>query len=406
MSPSVRAGRFVLQPSGYSAFYPAALPPSPALDIDLEMVGLLSLADQWLGRLDGVTRTMPNPNLFVAMYVRREAVLSSQIEGTQSTLDDILAFELDRRDRDLPHDVEEVVNYVKAMNYGLDRLSTLPISMRLLREIHRELLEGVRGGERYPGEFRATQNWIGAPGVSLVRATFIPPPVPQMHGALDDLERFLHDSPLPALIHAAVAHAQFETIHPFIDGNGRVGRLLITFLLCHRGVLHRPLLYLSHYLKQHRGEYYEHLTAIREEGEWEDWLRFFLVGVSETAEEATATAGAIMLLRDDHRRVVQEANLGVHGLRLADLLFESPLVNVNFVKAELDVSFVTANRLIERFTEVGILVEVTGRRRNRLFRYAPYLALFTDDRPAPEPALIESTQAPELDSPLEGASVD
>ncbi|HWI05237.1 MAG TPA: Fic family protein [Acidimicrobiales bacterium] len=394
MTPSTRAGRYVDQRSGYSAFVPERLPPDPPLTVDLEMVGLLSRADQWLGRLDGLTQTLPNPSLFVAMYVRREAVLSSQIEGTQSTLDDILAYELDSADRDLPQDVEEVVNYVKAMNYGLDRLATLPLSLRLLREIHAELLEGVRGGERYPGEFRFTQNWIGPAGAPLQRATFVPPPIDEMHAALDDLERFLHNpGPLPALIHAAVAHAQFETIHPFIDGNGRVGRLLITFLLCHRGVLHRPLLYLSHYLKRRRTEYYAHLTAIREEGQWEEWLRFFLAGVAETAEEATTTARSIITLRDDHRGLAQAAGLGINGLVLVEFLFERPLVNVNLVASRLGVTFVTANRLVEKLAEVGILIEVTGGRRNRIFRYSPYLALFADEPIGFEESPPESTQA-------------
>jgi Fic family protein len=342
------------------------------------MLSLLSQADQQLGRLDGLAQTLPNPDLFVAMYVRREAVLSSQIEGTQSTLDDVLAFELEVSALDLPGDVEEVVNYVRAMNYGLSRLSTLPLSLRLIREIHAELMQGTRGGHLYPGEFRMTQNWIGPPGATLATATFVPPPVGEMQAALRDLERFLHDDELPALVHAALAHAQFETIHPFVDGNGRVGRLLITFLLCHRGVLHRPLLYLSHYLKRHRSEYYDHLTAIRRDGDWEAWVRFFLAGVGKTAEEATATARSIVGLRQLHRDRVQELGLGVNGLRLTDLLFERPLVNVNLVKDTLAVSFVTANKLVERLTEEGLLDEVTGGRRNRVFRYAPYLQLFAE----------------------------
>ena len=394
MPPSNRAGRYTDQSAGYRAFIPARLPPTPPLAVDLEIVGVLSRADQWLGRLDGLTQTLPNPNLFVAVYVRREAVLSSQIEGTQSTLDDILAYELDNADQDLPQDVEEVVNYVKAMNYGLDRLATLPLSLRLLREIHKELLEGVRGGERYPGEFRFTQNWIGPAGAPLSKATFVPPPVAEMQDALDNLEHFLHHpGPLPALIHAAVAHAQFETIHPFIDGNGRVGRLLITFLLCHRGVLHRPLLYLSHYLKRNRTDYYARLTAIREQGEWEEWLWFFLAGVAETAEEATNTARSIITLRDDHRNLAQEAGLGINGLRLVEFLFERPLVNVNLVKDHLGVTFVTANRLVDRLVDLDILREVTGGRRNRIFRYAPYLALFAEEQRVFECPLPETTQA-------------
>jgi len=229
---STRAGRYVAQPSGYRAFLPAPLPPEPPLAFDGELVALLSRADQAVGRLDGLTRTLPNPDLFVAMYVRREAVDSSQIEGTQSTLEDVLVFELDPKLRRRPDDLEEVVNYVRAMNYGLDRLATLPLSLRLIREIHGELLQGTREAESSPGSFRTTQNWIGPGNAPLSRATFVPPPVPEMTAALDNFERFLHDGSLPALVHCGLAHVQFETIHPFLDGNGRVGRLLIAYCSC------------------------------------------------------------------------------------------------------------------------------------------------------------------------------
>jgi Fic family protein len=345
-----RAGRYVRQPTGYRAFIPAPLPPDPPVQLDAETIALLSRADQAVGRLDGVAQTLPNPNLFVAMYVRREAVDSSQIEGTQSTLEDVLAFELDPQTRDLPDDVEEVVNYVRAMNYGLARLVSLPLSLRLIREIHAELLQSVRGAEKSPGEFRVTQNWIEAGNVPLERATFVPPPVPEMRDALDNFERFLHDErQFPALVHCGLAHAQFETIHPFLDGNGRVGRLLITFLLVHRGILHRPLLYLSTYLKYHRAEYYDRLMAIRNDGHWEGWLRFFLQGVAETAEEATATARAIVQIREEHRGLIQERGRAVRDLRLLDLLFQRPLVNVKVVQEAVGVSDVTASRLLYQF---------------------------------------------------------
>jgi Fic family protein len=362
------------------------------------MLALLSRADQALGRLDGVAQTLLNPELFVAMYVRREAVLSSQIEGTQSTLDDVLEFELDARGREMPQDVTEVVNYVRALNFGLERLASLPLSLRLIREIHAELLSGVRGAERQPGQFRVSQNWIGATNAPLSQASFVPPPVAEMHRALDNFEKFLHDrDELPVLIHCGLAHAQFETIHPFLDGNGRVGRLLITFLLCHRGVLHRPLLYLSHYLKRHRAEYYDRLTAIREAGDWEGWLKFFLRGVGEAADEATATARAIVGLREEHRGLIQEGRLGLNGLRLLDLLFQWPILNVNLVRNGLHLSFYTANKLVERFRELGLLEEITGSHRNRRYRYTRYLALFEEregDRPEVTPVqATESTPA-------------
>jgi Fic family protein len=376
-----RAGRSVKQPQGHESFIPEPLPPQPPIEFDPEMLTMLSAADQALGRLDGVIQTIPNADLFVAMYVRREAVLSSQIEGTQSTLDDLLVADLEPSTPGLPSDVEEVLNYVRAMNYGLERLSSLPLSTRLIREIHSELLRTGRGALRSPGEFRTDQNWIGPDGAPIDRATFIPPPVGEMHKALGDFERFLHkETELPALVHVGLAHAQFETIHPFTDGNGRVGRLLITFLLAHRGILHRPLLYLSHYLRGNRAEYYDRLMAIRLRGDWEGWLRFFLIGISETATEATATAQAILDLRERHRELAGQ-QAGVNGMRLHDLLFDRPLVNVNLVKDRLGVSFATANSLVKGFEGIGLLTEITGGRRSRVFSYDSYLALLRDDLP-------------------------
>ena len=357
--------------------------------MDIPFVRLLSDADQGVGRLDGFAELLPNPDLFVAMYVRREAVLSSQIEGTQSTLDDVLTFELGEDLREVPIDVDEIVNYVRAMNYGLDRLAELPLSLRLIREIHRELLAGVRGQERDPGEFRRTQNWIGPQNAPLSEATFVPPPPAEVQALLGDFEVFIHDEDeLPPLIHCGLAHAQFETIHPFLDGNGRVGRLLITFLLMHRKILHRPLLYLSYFLKLHRIEYYDRLMAVRLDGDWEGWLRFFLRGIAETATEATATARQIVEMRKQHHALVEQSGLGLNGLRLVDLLFERPLVNVNWVKDRLGpdgVSFATANNLVAEFQRLGLLEETTGGRRNRRYRYTPFLDLFKD--PAPNVAL-------------------
>lgn len=374
----LRSGRYVKQGSGYSALVPSPLPPNPPLVMDAELTRLLSQADRSLGRLDGIGSVLPNPNLFVAMYVRQEAVLSSQIEGTQSTLEDVLQFEVDAKGLDFPKDVEEVVNYVGAINYGLKRLEELPLSLRLIREIHSELLAGVRGEHRTPGEFRRSQNWIGPAGADLFAATFVPPPVPEMNEALDKFEKFLHDDSLPVLIHCGLAHPQFETIHPFLDGNGRVGRLLITFLLCQRKVLHRPLLYLSHYLKVHRAEYYDRLTAIRNDGNWEGWLKFFLRGVDEVSTEAINTARRIFALRDEHRDAINEklGSSGGGGLRLLDYLYEQPMINVRMVERRLGTSFVTASKLVEQFVTMEILKETTGGQRNRRYAYAPYLALF------------------------------
>lgn len=380
-----RAGRFIRQPSGYEAFIPATLPPDPPVQVDDEMLGLLSRADQALGRLDGIIKVVPDPDLFVGMYVRREAVLSSQIEGTQSTLQDLLEVELEPSRRDRYGDVGDIVNYVAAMNYGLERLDELPLSLRLVREIHDQLLRDGRGARATPGEFRKTQNWIGPAGGTLHQATFVPPPVPDMHAALDNFEKFLHSDPSrPVLLDVGLAHAQFETIHPFLDGNGRVGRLLITFLLVHRGALRKPLLYLSYFFKLHRAEYYDRLMAIRRAGDWEGWLKFFLRGVATTSDEATYTAERIFELRERHRSLVLSENLGPNSLRLLSHLFARPIINVKLAATSLDAAFPTANRLISRFEELGLLREVTGQRRSRVFAYEPYLALFDDPRPSPE----------------------
>lgn len=346
--------------------------------MDSELTKLLSQADRMLGRLDGIGAVLPNPDLFVAMYVRQEAVLSSQIEGTQSTLEDILQFEVDEKANDLPKDVEEVVNYVGAINHGIKRLEDLPLSLRLIREIHSKLMTGVRGQNRAPGEFRKSQNWIGPGGANLASATFVPPPVPEMKKALDKFEKFLHDESLPVLVHTGLAHAQFETIHPFLDGNGRVGRLLITFLLCQRKVLNRPLLYLSHYLKAHRAEYYDRLMAIRNDGDWEGWLKFFLHGVEEVSEEAINTSRRIFALREAHRESINRSlgTTAASGMRLLDYLYEQPILNVRLVEKRLKSSFVTANKLIEQFVKLQILQETTGGLRNRRYSYVPYLALF------------------------------
>ncbi|GAC1467533.1 MAG: Fic family protein [Isosphaeraceae bacterium] len=366
----MRAGRFVRQLEGYRAFIPSPLPPKPPLTMDAELLGLLSKADRALGRLDGVTSVLPNPNLFLAMYVRHEAVLSSQIEGTQSTLEDVLQFELDEKGQERPTDVNEIVNYVNAMNHGLERLTQLPLSKRLIGEIHAKLLHGVRGGGQTPGEFRRSQNWIGPEGCNLRTATFVPPPVHEMHKALDDLENFLHDrASLPVLIHCALAHAQFETIHPFIDGNGRVGRLLIAFLLCEREILQRPLLYLSYYLKAHRTEYYDRLMAVRRKGDWEGWVKFFLQGVFEVSQSATTTARKILELREEHRQVVENP-------RLLDHLFEQPILSVSMVQDFLGCSYPKASKLVDQYTEKGLLREITGNQRNRRFRYDTFMKLF------------------------------
>lgn len=378
---SIRAGHYVDQPTGYRAFVPAPLPPQPPLSLTSDLQGLLSAADRALGRLDGSVLTLPNPDLFVFMYVRKEAVLSSQIEGTQSSLQDLLAAEAKLFDQDLPKDVEEVINYVHAMNHGLARLPELPVSVRLIREIHEKLLQGVRGGRLQPGELRTSQNWVGPAGCTLNTATFVPPPHHAVPEALGGLERFLHaKDELPPLVKIGLAHVQFETIHPFLDGNGRVGRLLITFLLTERGVLHKPVLYLSHYFKAHRQAYYDHLQAVRVHGAWEEWLAFFLRGVTEVAEQAAVTARNILSVREEHRRAITEhlGRAAGNGHKVLESLFDRPIVSVSDVRKITGTTFAAANSLVTRLAKVGVLSEMTGYARNRRFRYASYIALFNE----------------------------
>ena len=358
---------------------PAPLPPQPDIDFDGELRTLLSQADRDVARLDAIAALLPNPDLFVAMYVRHEAVLSSQIEGTQSTLEDVLAFEAHAGTApESPRDVEEVVNYVRAMNHGLARLPTLPLSLRLLREIHAELMRNVRGGDKSPGQFRTSQNWIGPAGSTLASASFVPPPPHELMNALGALENFLHQgkTTVPLLVRCGLAHAQFETIHPFLDGNGRVGRLLITLMLCEEQALSRPLLYLSVFLKAHRAEYYDRLGAIRQHGHWEPWLKFFLRGVSQTARAATRTAHDIVALRESHR-----AQLIKHpkALRLLDHLLQQPMMSPNAIAAAVGCTHPTAVKLARELEARGWLREITGYGRNRLYRYQPYLDLFHRD---------------------------
>ncbi len=367
-NPVGRAGRYLQQPTGYRAFIPAPLPPNPPVRLEGEIQQWLSQADRALGRLDGSIQTLPHPDLFVAMYVRKEAVLSSQIEGTQSSLQDLLAAEAQIFSPERPRDVDEVVNYVRAMNYGLDRLRNLPVSVRLIREIHQRLMQGVRGQHLAPGEPRTTQNWIGPAGCTLVEASFVPPPPHEVLRLLGDLELFLHsDAPLPLLIRIGLAHAQFETIHPFLDGNGRVGRLLITFLLCEKEVLLKPVLYLSYYFKRYRQQYYECLQAVRDHGDWEQWLIFFLRGVFEVSQQATETARQILLLRERHRELITDrfGRAAGNGHRVLEHLYQHPIVSVAEVQDLINTTYPAANNLVHQFERHGVLQEITGQKRNR-----------------------------------------
>jgi Fic family protein len=365
----------------YFVFHPRPLPPEPPLQIGTDLQDLLDRANQALGRLDGVTLLLPDPDLFLYSYVRKEAVLSSQIEGTQSSLSDLLLFEHDVTPDGPIEDVRETSSYIAAMEHGLERIGGgFPLSLRLIREIHQLLLSGGRGAERAPGEFRRTQNWLG--GTRPGNARYVPPPHEEVVPAMGALEKFLHGDPVqtPILVKAALAHAQFETIHPFLDGNGRLGRLLVTLLLSAEGqVLSRPLLYLSLYLKEHRDEYYAHLTAIRTDGEWEAWLEFFLQGVIEVAQSATSTTQEIVRLVDaDRRKVMELGRAAGSAARLHDLATRQILFTIPEAARTLGVSEPTTGKATAHLESLGIIRETTGRARKRAFVYDSYLRLLQE----------------------------
>jgi Fic family protein len=367
------------QPGAFSAFVPAPFPPKDLLDwTDPDLVYLLSRADLAVGGLGDIAKLVPDVDFFIYMYVKKEAALSSQIEGTQATLIDLVEAEAEIPD-DRPSDVDEILNYIAAMNHGLARLRTLPLSLRYVKELHRELLRGVRGEHRAPGEFRRTQNWIG--GSSIATASFVPPAVPDMERALADLEAFMHaKDKLPVLVKAGLLHAQFETIHPFLDGNGRTGRLLISLYLCDAGVLPLPLLYLSEFFKRHRRAYYDKLSAYgsTEDGPTE-WLKFFLEGVAEVAGEALRVAKKITELRERHLHAVMGFGKTARTAKLLlDSLYARPVVTVKSVQEVTGLGSPTAAAgLLERFAKARILREMTGRARHRRYIYDGYVKLFS-----------------------------
>lgn len=375
------SGAYLRQPQGYKAFIPEPLPPNPPIEFDGKMNTALSRADRALGRLDGSIETLPHPELFLPMFVRREAVLSSQIEGTQASLSDVIKAEAAVADRARPSDVKEVQNYMRAMERGTALLQDLPISTRLITELHRYLMMGVRGENQNPGDIRESQNWIGPAGCTLSEALFVPPPRGEVQRLLGQLENFLHDeSPLPPLVRIGLAHAQFETIHPFLDGNGRVGRLLITLFLVEKTLLRHPVLYLSYYFKKHRAEYYDRLQNIRDRGDWEGWLLFFLEGVATVANLAAVTAQKVLRLREDHRQKIIDhfERAAATPLRLLDTLYSLPVTSANLATSAVHTSYPTANHIVQQLAKMGILQEITGQRRNRFYTYQTYMSLFDE----------------------------
>lgn len=359
----------------YTTFIPSQLP--LLVNYDSELQTLQSRADIALGRLDMVSDVLPNVDFFIFMYVRKEATLSSQIEGTQATFIDVLKAEAKIEDSEIHKDVDEVMNYISAMNYGLERLKSLPLSVRLLKEIHAKLLKGVRGEWKTPGEMRKSQNWIG--GSSINTAKFVPPPHEEVSPLMSNLEKNLHErEEIPILIKIGLAHAQFETIHPFLDGNGRIGRLLITFYLCHQGVIRKPLLYLSDFFKENRAEYYDRLNLFREKDDVEGWLKFFLQGVLSTSENALDTSRKIIKLRDsDIAKITKLGKSAESGMKVLNSLYESPLVRIKDVERITGLKNPNALSLVSRFEKLGILKEITGKQRNRVYTYNDYVKLFT-----------------------------
>lgn len=373
----MRSGSYISQLQNtvqYRAFRPAMLP--FALKQDPVLETLLSHADMALGRLDGVADVVPDVDFFILMYVRKEATLSSQVEGTQATFADLLKAEARIEHSEVHKDVDEILNYINAMNYGLRRLSTFPLSLRLIREIHKLLLRGVRGEHKTPGEFRHSQNWVGGPTIET--ASYIPPPHTEITSLLDNLEKFLYDKkPIPVLLKIGLIHSQFENIHPFLDGNGRIGRLLITFYLCQQGVLKKPLLYLSEFIKTNRHAYYDKLNAVHEKDDIEGWLRFFLTGVAQTAKNAVATAQKIITLREtDIATISGFGRSAERALILLQTLYKKPLVSVADVEKITSLGNPNALTLVGKFVSKGILKEISGRRRNRVFAYQAYINLF------------------------------
>jgi len=357
----------------YQAYLPPPLPPAPPLNMEI-LYPFLDQANIALGRLDGLRLLLPDSGLFLYMYIRKEALLSSQIEGTQSSLADLLLFENEQAPGVPLDDVTEVSCYVAAMKYGLERIKELPLSLRLIREIHEKLMNNARGCHKSPGEFRTTQNWIGGsrPG----NARFVPPPPERLMETLDAFEKFLHDDTvkLPALIIAALAHGQFETIHPFLDGNGRLGRLLITLILCQKGLMKEPLLYLSLYLKTNRQPYYDHLQAVRETGNWEDWIKFFLVGVSEVASQATEAAQSILqLFKQDHEKIKQSEASGGGIFTVHHYLQQNPVVGTGLIMRNCALSRPTVLRTMATLQKLEIVREITGKSSHKVFIYQKYL---------------------------------
>jgi len=372
---STRTGTTINQPTGYYCFVPHKIyKKSPEINIDRELLQLIAESERELGQLNGITKLLANPELFVAFYVRKEAVLSAQIEGTQCSLDEVIKID-EKTKQTMP--IMEVVNYVAAMDFGLEEIKKLPMSIRLINSIHEKLLKAVRGSERQPGEFKRQQNWIGPAGCSLNEAVFVPPPPDMMIELMGDLENYYHaDDGYPLLIKAAILHAHFETIHPYIDGNGRLGRLLTTFMLCEKKILDEPLLYLSLFFKEYRSDYYDLLMDVRFKGDWESWIKFFLRGVRKTSIEARETVCELIDLEQQHKKILAE-KYAKYSLtnKFYDLLCEKPIISIPEAQKRLNTTYPTMKKTFDNFLEADILAPYDSKKANRTYSYRKYLEI-------------------------------
>ena len=376
-----RSGSYIKQLSGdmeYRSFLPSPLQNVALEEMNADFAALLADTAMSLGRLDGMASHIPDIDLFVSMYVRKEALMSSQIEGTQATLDDILDPEIDENKN---ADVADVLNYIRATQFAMNRMKELPLCNRLLKETHEQLLSGIRGGEKNPGEFRRSQNWIGPPGGSIKNATFVPPNQDDMMQAMSDLEKYMNDedNSLNALIRAALIHYQFETIHPFLDGNGRIGRLLIMLFLCSEKILSKPILYISYFLKLNRIEYYDRLMEVRNKGNYEQWIRFFIKALYQTSEDAIETINLLVNLRKKNQEAIAALERAKNVRRLFDYIEKSPIIDIRKTSTELGISFTAAARCVDKLCDLGILRQTETVKRNRCFAYEEYLNILRKD---------------------------
>ena len=375
-----RAGIYKNNLSGdmaYKSFMPAVLPPEPPIELDKDIVDLLVKANKQLALLEGISSRIPNIHLFISMYVRKEALMSSQIEGTQATLEDVLDPYLEENTN---RPVGDVVNYIKATDFAINRLKELPLCNRLIKETHEVLLQGVRGQNKSPGEFRHSQNWIGAAGCNLQNARYIPPSVEYMLQAMSDLEKYINgDDDLDVLIRAALIHYQFETIHPFLDGNGRIGRLLITLFLMEKKVLSTPALYISYFLKRNRIEYYDRMNEVRTKGNYEQWIKFFLEAVYESAKDAVETIDKLTSLHDNYCRKIEDlGRRAKNAMRVFKYLESNPIIEIQKTARELDIAFNTMSSIVKDLTSIGVLEQTSTQSRNRTFAYKEYLEILKE----------------------------